>query len=44
MLDEHPSAARWPPAERAAAIGWIALLIDRFGDAGVQRLVAALAR
>lgn len=42
VLDEHPSAREWTLAERRDALDWIALIIDRFGEDGVQRLVAEL--
>jgi hypothetical protein len=42
VLDEHPSAPEWTLAERRDALDWIALVIDRFGEDGVQRLVAEL--
>ncbi|MFD7455106.1 hypothetical protein [Kitasatospora sp. NPDC059827] len=43
VVDEHPSAADWTEHERAELGGWVAVLIRRFGEAGVQRLTAALA-
>jgi hypothetical protein len=42
VLDEHPSASGWTLAERRDALDWIALIIARFGEDGVQRLVAEL--
>jgi hypothetical protein len=42
VLDEHPSSPEWTLAERRDALDWIALIIDRFGEDGVQRLVAEL--
>lgn len=42
VLDEHPSAAEWTAAERRDALDWITLLIHRFGEDGVRRLVGAL--
>jgi hypothetical protein len=42
VLDEHPSAGEWTLAERRDALDWIARVIDRFGEDGVQRLVAEL--
>ncbi|MFI9274320.1 hypothetical protein ACIGXM_26965 [Kitasatospora sp. NPDC052896] len=42
VLDEHPSAVGWTPAERAAVLDWVTLLVHRFGEDGVQRLVAEL--
>jgi hypothetical protein len=44
VLDEHPSAPRWDPAERHEAACWTALLIERHGDEGVERLLDALRR
>lgn len=42
VVDEHPSAGEWTAAERRDALDWITLLIHRFGEDGVQRLVDAL--
>ncbi|GAB2805415.1 hypothetical protein GCM10027176_07950 [Actinoallomurus bryophytorum] len=42
VLDEHPSAPEWTLAERRDALDWIALIIARFGEDGVQRLVTEL--
>lgn len=42
VLDEHPSAREWTAAERRDALDWITLVIHRFGEDGVQRLVGAL--
>ncbi|MEV7598042.1 hypothetical protein AB0O91_11755 [Kitasatospora sp. NPDC089797] len=42
VVDEHPSAAGWSERERAELGDWVAVLIRRFGEAGVQRLGAAL--
>lgn len=42
VVDEHPSAARWTPLERAEAVEWVALLMHRFGEDGVQELIAEL--
>ncbi|MEV7187781.1 hypothetical protein [Kitasatospora sp. NPDC093102] len=42
VLDEHPSAGSWTPAERRAALDWTTLIVHRFGEDGVQRLIAAL--
>ncbi|WP_345701099.1 hypothetical protein [Kitasatospora terrestris] len=44
VIDEHPSAAYWTTAERADAVRWVALLVHRFGEDGVQELVAELSR
>ncbi|MEV4615661.1 hypothetical protein AB0K43_24170 [Kitasatospora sp. NPDC049258] len=43
VVDEHPSAASWSTRERAELARWIAVLVHRFGEDGVQRLAAALA-
>ncbi|MFB7473483.1 hypothetical protein [Kitasatospora sp. NPDC056184] len=43
VVDEHPSAARWSPLERAQAVEWVALLLHRFGEDGVAALTAELA-
>jgi hypothetical protein len=42
VLDEHPSASGWTEAERRDALHWITLVIHRFGEDGVQRLVTEL--
>ncbi|GAA1392451.1 hypothetical protein GCM10009639_24040 [Kitasatospora putterlickiae] len=42
VVDEHPSAARWTPLERAQAVEWVALLLHRFGEDGVAMLTADL--
>ncbi|MFE7559391.1 hypothetical protein [Kitasatospora sp. NPDC057500] len=42
VVDEHPSAARWTPLERAQAVEWVALLLHRFGEDGVALLTADL--
>ncbi|PBC71105.1 hypothetical protein BX265_5685 [Streptomyces sp. TLI_235] len=44
VVDEHPSAAHWTAPERADAVRWVALLVHRFGEDGVQELVAELSR
>lgn len=44
VVDEHPSAHRWSEGERREAVRWVALLIERFGEDGVQELIMALAR
>ncbi|MFJ9454147.1 hypothetical protein ACIRST_03620 [Kitasatospora sp. NPDC101447] len=43
VVDEHPSAAAWSERERVELAGWIAVLVRRFGEDGVQQLTAALA-
>ncbi|MFD7729417.1 hypothetical protein ACFV6F_03390 [Kitasatospora phosalacinea] len=40
VVDEHPSAWRWTRAERNEVARWVALLMHRFGEDGVQELVA----
>ncbi|MFD8785905.1 hypothetical protein [Kitasatospora sp. NPDC059599] len=42
MVDEHPSAAAWTEEERVELTGWVAVLVRRFGEDGVQQLTAAL--
>lgn len=42
VIDEHPSAAGWTAQERQVAAHWVAVLIERFGEDGVQRLLLAL--
>lgn len=42
VVDQHPSAAGWTPQERRLTAHWVALLIERYGDDGVQRLLLAL--
>jgi hypothetical protein len=44
VLDEHPSAQVWSPADRGVAAEWIALVIHRFGEDGIRRLTRTLAR
>jgi hypothetical protein len=44
VLDEHPSASGWTEAERRDVLHWITLVIHRFGEDGVQRLVTELQR
>ncbi|WP_185921567.1 hypothetical protein [Streptomyces sp. WAC06614] len=41
VVDEHPAAHLWADEDRAALAGWAAILIRRFGDDGVQRLLDA---
>ncbi|MFE9429251.1 hypothetical protein ACFYNO_40625 [Kitasatospora sp. NPDC006697] len=42
VVDEHPSARCWSRQERAEVLGWVAVLIERQGEDGVQRLLAEL--
>lgn len=42
VVAEHPSASQWTAAERRLAASWIAVLLDRQGEDGVQRLVRTL--
>ncbi|MEU8922425.1 hypothetical protein AB0D10_16025 [Kitasatospora sp. NPDC048545] len=42
VVDEHPSAPTWTERERVELAGWVAVLVRRFGEDGVQRLTAAL--
>ena len=42
VVDEHPSAFVWSASEREQAVEWIAHLIHRQGEDGVQRLVETL--
>ena len=42
VVSEHPSVSGWTAAERRLAASWIAVLLDRQGEDGVQRLVHAL--
>ncbi|MBT2448635.1 hypothetical protein J7F03_16360 [Streptomyces sp. ISL-43] len=42
VVDEHPSAGRWTSTERLDVASWVALLLDRYGEDGVQWLVASL--
>ena len=44
VVDEHPSAPSWAPADRALLAGWVVLLIERDGEEGVQELIHVLAR
>jgi hypothetical protein len=43
VLDEIVSTRDWTPAERRDALDWITLVIDRFGEDGVESLIAGLA-
>ncbi|WP_316525761.1 hypothetical protein [Kitasatospora brasiliensis] len=43
VVDEHPSAPRWPAAERRRLATWVAVLIEHQGEDGVQELVRELA-
>jgi hypothetical protein len=42
VLDEHPSARDWTDTEKREALDGITLIIHRFGEDGVQRLIAEL--
>lgn len=42
VIDEHPSVPDWTATERAEAVGWVAALLDRFGEDGVRELVRML--
>ncbi|MFD3996001.1 hypothetical protein [Streptomyces sp. NPDC058548] len=42
VVAEHPSAEEWNDGERRAATAWVAVLIDRLGENGVERLVERL--
>ncbi|MFE4973700.1 hypothetical protein ACFRAR_16515 [Kitasatospora sp. NPDC056651] len=42
VVDEHPSAPTWSEDERAELAEWVAILVQRFGEEGVERLTAAL--
>ncbi|MFE0462528.1 hypothetical protein ACFW1A_25060, partial [Kitasatospora sp. NPDC058965] len=42
VVDEHPSAAGWSAGERDELTAWVAVLIDRRGEDGVQALLYAL--
>ncbi|MBW5485631.1 hypothetical protein [Streptomyces bambusae] len=44
VVDEHPSAARWSEVERATVTRWIAVLVARDGEDGVQALLGELRR
>ena len=43
VVDQHPSAHTWNERERARLAKWVAVLLQRFGEDGVQRLTAVLA-
>jgi hypothetical protein len=43
VLEELVSTRGWTPAERRDALDWIALVIDRLGEDGVESLIAGLA-
>nr|WSX47968.1 hypothetical protein OG409_02800 [Streptomyces sp. NBC_00974] len=42
VVEEHPSAARWTAEERLETESWCALLLERCGEDGTRRMVAAL--
>jgi hypothetical protein len=42
VVDEHPSVREWTTAERQDVLHWTTLIIHRFGEDGVQRLVDQL--
>ncbi|MDH6707592.1 hypothetical protein P3T27_004329 [Kitasatospora sp. MAA19] len=42
VVDEHPSAPGWSPAERERLAAWVAVLIEHRGEEGVQELVRVL--
>ncbi|MFE4518666.1 hypothetical protein ACFRMQ_31300 [Kitasatospora sp. NPDC056783] len=42
VVDEHPSAAEWPVAERQRLALWVAVLIEHRGEDGVQELLREL--
>ncbi|MGA5824029.1 hypothetical protein ACPC54_40055 [Kitasatospora sp. NPDC094028] len=42
VVDEHPAAAGWSTADRKLLTRWVAVLIERRGEDGVQDLVRAL--
>jgi len=42
VVDQHPSAHTWNERERARVAKWVAVLMERFGEDGVQLLTAAL--
>ncbi|WP_431676428.1 hypothetical protein [Kitasatospora sp. KL5] len=44
VVDEHPSASSWLPADRALLAAWVSVLIDRDGEEGVEEFVRALDR
>ncbi|GAB2749252.1 hypothetical protein GCM10010442_80150 [Kitasatospora kifunensis] len=44
VVDEHPSASSWSAADRGALSAWVAVLIERRGEDGVQHLIRALNR
>ncbi|WP_035841676.1 hypothetical protein [Kitasatospora azatica] len=42
VVDEHPSAASWRRREREELTAWVAVLIERRGEDGIQALLYAL--
>ncbi|MEV4560468.1 hypothetical protein AB0K51_26215 [Kitasatospora sp. NPDC049285] len=44
VLDEHPSVGSWSLPDRYQAGCWLAVLIERRGDAGVEHLLDVLRR
>ena len=43
VVDEYLSAGGWTAEERRRTVRWVAVLIDRFGEDGVQALLAVAA-
>ncbi|MEV6954867.1 hypothetical protein [Streptomyces sp. NPDC051183] len=44
VVEEHPSSAGWTEDEQEAVTRWIAVLIGRRGDEGVEALLSELRR
>ncbi|TVZ76761.1 hypothetical protein [Streptomyces sp. BK340] len=42
VVGQHPSVAEWTAGDYRVAVEWTAVLIQRWGEDGVQRLVAEL--
>ncbi|MFC8448899.1 hypothetical protein [Kitasatospora sp. NPDC057223] len=43
VVDEYLAAGGWTDEERRRTVRWVAVLIDRFGEDGVQALLAVAA-
>ncbi|WP_145903563.1 hypothetical protein [Kitasatospora viridis] len=42
VVDEHPSVRGWTHTQRVEVVSWVAVLIDRQGEGGVQVLLRLL--
>ncbi|WP_406207984.1 hypothetical protein OH807_35895 [Kitasatospora sp. NBC_01560] len=42
FVDEHPSAPAWSATDRDRLADWVAVLIERRGEDGIQELIGVL--